>query len=94
MKVKFAYHGVSCANGDLNDANQHRSTQWAAGSLASQGHGKTSCQGRVHNSVLTDPYPACPKDFIVVAECDNGEIISEAVPAVAGEGQQIALSCC
>ena len=90
MKVKFAYYGLSCAKGVLRESNQQRSTQW----IARLCDGKSSCQGRVHNSVLTDPYPGCPKDFIVVAECSNGKIIAEAVRAKGGEGQQISLACC
>ena len=90
MKVIYAYYGLACARGKLRDDNQRRSTQWAARLC----NGKTSCTGRVHNSVLTDPYGGCPKDFIIVAKCSNGKIIAGAVPPVPGEGQRISLSCC
>ena len=89
MKVLFAYYGLSCAKGDIKADNQHRSTKWAAKLC----NGKNYCQLRVHNSVLTDPYVGCPKDFIVVAQCPNGKIIAKAVPPVAGEGQRITLFC-
>ena len=89
MKVIYAYYGLSCAHGKLRDDNQRRSTLWAAHLC----NGKTSCTGRVHNSVLTDPYRGCPKDFIIVAKCSNGKIIAGAVPPVSGEGQRISLSC-
>jgi hypothetical protein len=89
MKVKFAYYGLDCAGGIIRKTNQQRSTQW----MAHLCNGKHSCQGRVHNSVLTDPYPGCPKDFMAVAECSNGKIIAKAVPAKPGEGQQIDLAC-
>ena len=90
MTVKFAYYGLACSKGVLKESNQKRSTQW----IASLCNGKHSCQGRVHNSVLTDPFPGCPKDFIVVAECSNGKVIAEAVPRKGGEGQKISLACC
>lgn len=91
MKVKYAYYGVQCASGNLVDSNQQSSTNWIAGLC----DGKTSCEATVSNSNLGgDPYPGCPKDFIAVAECDNGEIIDAAVRAVPGEGQRISLSCC
>jgi hypothetical protein len=90
MKVKFAYYGLSCARGVLKKSNQRRSTRW----IARLCNGRHSCQGRVHNSVLTDPYPGCPKGFIAVAECSNGKIIAEAVRPKVGEGQRISLACC
>jgi hypothetical protein len=80
---------IACAGGDIRKINQRRSTQW----IARLCNGRSSCQGRVHNSVLTDPYPGCPKDFIAVAECSNGKIVSKAVLAKPGEGQQISLAC-
>ena len=91
MKVKFAYYGLTCAKaiGYLSESNKQRSTRW----IAHLCNGRHSCQGRVHNSVLTDPYPGCPKGFIVVAECSNGKIITKEVPPKGGEGQKISLAC-
>lgn len=90
INVKFGYYGLSCARGVLRKSNIRRSTRW----IARLCNGKTSCRGRVHNSVLTDPYRGCPKDFIVVAQCSDGRIIANAVRAKPGEGQWISLSCC
>lgn len=89
MKVLFAYYGLSCAKGVIRTDNQFRSTRWAEQLC----DGKNYCRGTVRNSVLTDPYRGCPKDFIIVAQCPNGNIIAKAVPPVPGEGQLIALSC-
>jgi hypothetical protein len=89
MKVKFAYYGLDCAGGVIRKSNQQHSTQW----IARLCDGRSSCHGTVHNSVLTDPYPGCPKDFIAVAECSNGKVIAKAVAAKRNEGQQISLSC-
>ena len=89
MKVVFAYYGISCANGDLKQANQDRSTKWAAGLC----DGKNECKGMVHTSVLTDPYYGCRKDFLVVAECDNGKIIADLVSPEA-QGKEFSLTCC
>ena len=86
MKVLFAYYGLSCAKGVIKSNDQYLSTMWAAKLC----DGKNSCQGKVHNSVLTDPYKGCPKDFTIVAKW---RIIAGAVPPVPGEGQLISLSC-
>ena len=73
MTVKFAYYGVSCANGVLNEATQNRTTTW----VASLCDGVSSCSGYVHTSILTDPYGGCRKDFLAVAECNDGSIIAD-----------------
>ena len=86
MKVKFAYYGVNCANFNLRKDVQDRSTQW----VARMCNGKSSCQGRVHNGALTDPYRGCHKHFIAVAECSNGQVIAKLVR----EGHSLSLSCC
>ena len=88
MKVIYAYYGISCANGDLKQFNQDRSTKWATRLC----NGKNSCSGRVHTSVLTDPYGGCRKDFLVVAEC-NGKIIANQVTREA-QGKKFYLACC
>ena len=43
-------------------------------------------------SVLTDPYFGCRKDFLVVAECANGKIISNLVTPEA-QGKDFSLQC-
>ena len=87
----FAYYGVSCARGNLNQAVQKLSINYAARRC----NGRSRCSGRVTNSNLrSDPYRGCPKDYIVVAKCSNGKIIADAVKAVAGEGQTFSLVCC
>ena len=72
-------------------ANQDRSTDWAAGLC----NGKISCSGKVHTSVLTDPYHGCAKDFVVVALCaaDDGKVIADFVQKEA-QGRDFSLSCC
>lgn len=87
MKVLYAYYGISCAS-NIDHANQDRTTDWAKGLC----DGKVSCSGRVHTSVLTDPYPGCAKDFLVVAECANGKIISNLVTREA-QGKDFSLQC-
>ena len=89
IKVEFAYYGLSCAKGILKKGNQYRSTNW----ISRLCNGRSYCSGRVHNSVLTDPYYGCPKDFLVVARCSNGRVIVKSVAARGGEGQIISLSC-
>ena len=90
MKVIYAYYGVSCAKGNLRKSVQWFSTIWAG----LQCNGKSSCSGRVTNHNLkNDPYRGCPKDFIVVAKCSNGNIIADSVKAVGGEGQTFTLNC-
>ena len=87
MKVQYAYYGVSCANENLVNANQDRSTKWAAGIC----DGKLSCSGTVSANILTDPYRGCRKDFIVVAQCAD-KIITDLVPREA-DGRVFSLSC-
>ena len=91
MRVIFAYYGVSCANvyyGDLRHNDQYTSTNWAK-SLCS---GKNTCSGYVHTSILGDPYYGCHKDFLVVAECSNGQIIADLV-AKEAQGRTFSLAC-
>ena len=88
MTVKFAYYGVSCANGDLNEATQDRTTSW----VASLCDGRKSCSGHVHTSVLTDPYGGCPKDFLAVAECSDGSIVADLLRKEA-QGRTFHLAC-
>ena len=69
MTVLYAYYGISCTSQIEQDVLD-TSTGWARGIS----DGKDSCTGMVHTSVLTDPYPGCGKDFLVVAECAEGKI--------------------
>ena len=88
MTVVFAYYGLTCALGDLNQVNQHRSTNWVAGLC----NGRTHCSGVVHVSTLTDPYIGCGKDFIAVAHCSNGHVIADHVRPEANT-QRFSLAC-
>ena len=88
MRVIFAYYGLRCSNGDINNQNQYRSTQW----VASLCNGKNYCTGVVSVNILGDPYPGCCKDFLAVAECSNGQIVADAVRCEAN-GQHFALAC-
>ena len=87
MEVLYAYYGISCARTIRSDV-QVRSTNWVKGLC----NGKTSCSGRVHTSILTDPYGGCAKDFLVVAKCGNGKIISNLVTKEA-QGKSFSLKC-
>ena len=87
MTVQYAYYGISCTS-QIKQNVVDRSTNWAKGLC----DGKNSCSGTVHTSVLTDPYLGCAKDFIVVAECANGKIISNLVKPEA-QGKQFSLEC-
>ena len=88
MKVKFAYYGVSCANGVLKQDTIKRTTNWV-GSLC---NGRSSCSGVVHTSILTDPYGGCRKDFLAVAECSGGRVITTLLKPEA-QGQAFHLAC-
>ena len=90
MKVIFAYYGLSCANGYIRNYVKDLSMDWA-GQLCD---GRSWCSGTVTNGNLrSDPYWGCPKDFVLVAKCSGGRIISDSVKAVPGEGQKFYLSC-
>ena len=88
MRVIFAYYGVSCANGDVRHGVQFTSTNWAK-SLCD---GKNYCSGTVHTSSLGDPYRGCHKDFVVVAECRNGQVVADFVKGEA-QGSTFSLAC-
>ena len=88
MTVKFAYYGVSCAHGILNKDTQDRTTTWV-GSLC---NGKSSCSGYVHTSVISDPYIGCSKDFLAVAECSDGSVITDLLRSEA-QGRTFHLAC-
>ena len=80
MKVLFAYYGLSCAERHspgrlLIYMDQYRSTEWAA----SMCDGKDLCYGKVSTKNLEDPYYGCPKNFVVVAKCDDGEVVASLV---------------
>ena len=87
MTVLYAYYGISCAS-HIEPNVLDRSTKWAKSIC----DGKNSCSGTVHTSVLTDPYFGCGKDFLVVAECANGKIISNLVTPEA-QGKDFSLQC-
>lgn len=87
MNVLYAYYGASCAS-QIILGNQIRSTNW----VKSLCDGNNSCTGRVHTSVLTDPYYGCSKDFIAVAQCPGGQIISNLVTREA-QGKYFHLQC-
>ena len=87
MTVLYAYYGISCTSQIEQDVLD-TSTNWAKGIC----DGKDSCTGMVHTSVLTDPYPGCGKDFLVVAQCADGKIISNLVTPEA-QGKQFSLQC-
>ena len=84
----YAYYGLSCAGGNLRKSVQEKSTNYAKKLC----DGKASCRGLVHTSFLTDPYGGCQKDFIVVAQCPSGGIISSHVTKEA-QGKHFSLSC-
>ena len=89
MRVLYAYYGLSCADSDIwPSANQRISTDW----VSSVCNGKTSCSGLVSVSVLRDPYYGCHKDFVAVAVCGGGRIISTHVPPEA-DGHYFSLAC-
>ena len=85
MVVIFAYYGVRCRDDDLRADVQVSSTAYAAGRC----DGRSYCNGFVHNAVLSDPYPGCLKDFIVVARCSTGAVIAD----MANERKFFELSC-
>ena len=87
MTILYAYYGISCAS-HIDVQNQIRSTNWAR-SLCD---GRNSCSGRVHTSVLTDPYFGCSKDFLVIARCANGLLVSNLVTPEA-QGKDFSLVC-
>ena len=88
MTVLYAYYGLSCANGDVQKSNQDRTTSYAK-HLCDR---KNSCSGYVHTSIITDPYYGCEKDFLVVAQCPGGEIISSHLTPEA-QGKTFRLTC-
>ncbi len=87
MKVIFAYYGMSCTD-HLNSYSKYLTTNWAK----SVCDGKLQCTGYVHYSIITDPYFGCPKDFLVVAECPNGHVISDYINEPA-DGKYFSLKC-
>lgn len=87
MTVLYAYYGISCAS-QIRQNVLDITTNWAKGLC----DGKKSCSGTVHTSVLTDPYGGCKKDFLVVAQCEGGNIISNLVTREA-QGKQFSLRC-
>ena len=90
MKVIYAYYGTSCANGHLTQAIQDRSTKYAADRC----DGRSSCNVVVRHTDadLGDPYVGCPKDFIVVAKCGDGQIVADSVTPEAS-GHSFELVC-
>ena len=88
MTVLYAYYGLSCAKGNVQKSNQDRSTKYVKHLC----DGKNSCSGYVHTSILTDPYHGCEKDFLVVAQCPGGEIISSHLTPEA-QGKTFRLTC-
>lgn len=87
MTVLYAYYGISCTS-QIQQNVLDITTNWAKGLC----DGNNSCSGTVHTSVLTDPYPGCQKDFLVVAQCEGGNIISNLVTREA-QGKQFSLQC-
>ncbi len=90
MTVHFAYYGLNCAAYEygLNNHAQHSSTNWAK-SLCD---GKNSCHGTVSYYVISDQYYECNKDFLVIAECPNGHIITSYVP-MSADWKTFSLRC-
>jgi hypothetical protein len=88
MEVVFAYYGVSCADHKLTINNLYESTEFAA----TECDKKAVCSGIVNMDVLGDPYPKCNKDFIVVAVCTNGNVVSERVSPPA-DNEEFHLTC-
>ncbi len=88
MTVQFAYYGLSCVKYELMDFDQMVSTKW----VRSLCNGRTSCSGIVSTAVLTDPYYGCAKDFLAIAECPNGEVITDFLSKEA-EGTTFSLHC-
>ena len=82
MKILFAYYGVSCASGRLDQDKLGRTIEWAKGVCDGQNY----CRSNLHTLIQRygDPYPGCGKDFSVEAECPNGETISDRVTPEAG----------
>ena len=83
----YAYYGISCTT-QIETSVLERSTNWAK-SLCD---GQSDCTGYVHTSVLSDPYVGCQKNFLVVARCTDGKIISDLVTPEA-QGKDFSLQC-
>ncbi len=90
MTVHFAYYGLNCAayKYGLNNHAQHSSTNWAK-SLCD---GKNYCRGTVSYNIISDEYYKCDKDFLVIAECPDGHIITNYVSKPA-DWKRFSLSC-
>ena len=86
MRVRFAYYGLSCSHGIVQ--NQIQTANW----VRSLCDGKDSCSGLVSVSVIGDPYYGCHKDFLIVAECSYGRIVAAHVPYEA-HGRKFTLNC-
>ena len=82
MKILFAYYGVSCASGHLDQNKLERTIEWAKGVC----DGQNSCRSNLHTLIQMygDPYPGCGKDFSVEAQCPSGQVISDLVTPEAG----------
>ena len=87
MTVHFAYYGLTCTS-HLNPSVTRISTNWAK----QQCDGRMSCSGAISVFGLTDPYPGCRKDFLVVAGCPNGHVLANHLSSEA-HGKLFSLSC-
>ncbi len=87
MTILFAYYGLTCTS-HLSSNVQHISTNWAKRLC----DGQNSCSGTVHSSTLTDPYVGCGKDFLVIAECPNGHVVTDHLSGEA-QGKTFSLRC-
>ncbi len=88
MTVQFAYYGLSCVQYELEYLDQYVSTNW----VRKLCNGRTSCSGTVSTTVLMDPYHGCAKDFLAIAECPNGDVITDFLSKEA-EGTTFSLHC-
>jgi hypothetical protein len=89
MRILFSYYGLSCAEDGRDYGVQCKWTRWARDKCL----GKSACSSEVNYYLDPgDPYPYCSKDFLVVAECPDGEIISNYIPRPA-DGKSFSLSC-
>ena len=91
MRILFAYYGLSCAKrNNLKFDVQCKWTRWARDECL----GKSTCTSDkvTYTSSLGDPYPYCNKDFLVVAECPDGEIIADYISPSA-DFKKFTLSC-
>ncbi len=61
--------------------------------LSMQCNGKHTCSYRIDVALLGDPSVGCEKDYVAEWRCGSGQLKSLRVPAEAGRGSVITLTC-